>query len=119
MKRKALTPNQKFRLCEKHGWRCAKCNDPGLVIEDFEYDHDIPVGMEGGSHEGNYKPLCPGCHAKKTKRDMFNIAKLNRLERARLALVDGIPKKVKPKITNPGFSKTLTRGFDGRVRERK
>jgi len=97
-KRKNLTPAQKKRLCEKYGWKCAKCKEPGEVIEDFEYDHDIPVGQGGGSHEGNYRPLCSGCHGKKSKRDMFNIAKLNRLERAREALEQGVPKKIKQKI---------------------
>lgn len=113
-KRKNLTPAQKRRLCGKYGWCCAICKEPGEVIEDFEYDHSVPVAMEGGSHEGNYKPLCSGCHGKKTKRDMFNISKLKRLEKARHALEHGIEKPKRKRDKSqwgiPGMKKQIGTG---------
>lgn len=114
MKRKALTPKQKFQLCEDHGWRCAVCDDPGLVIQDFEYDHKIALGKEGGNNLGNWQNLCADCHLVKTRRDRFDMAKLKRLERARLALEAGIPKKRKAKIQ--GRKTIASRPFQKRVK---
>lgn len=58
---------------EAQGCKCGYCGD---TAGPFEADHEIPSAFIGGLPT---IILCVPCHRKKTKIDVRNIAKVNRL----------------------------------------
>lgn len=106
--RKYYTQKEWDAQLERQGGLCATwgCASAG----PFHADHFIPNKWEPG------KPtqlLCKPCHKAKTKLDVKKIAKVKRIQKK----ARGETKK-KRKITNRGFDKTKTKGFDGKVKDR-
>jgi hypothetical protein len=73
---------------------CEQCGALCLSRADYEIDHTV---AEARLANDNRKPLtaddgrllCLACHNKKTKRDVFEIAKTKRLEGRRRSITKG------------------------------
>lgn len=113
--RRPMTAVRKKRIWKARNGLCAWCKKPvPMTGELVRYDHHIPLAIGGLDEDDNIRPLhASPCDKIKTALDKKVIAKVLRL-RARL---EGQRRKRKA-ILNAGFSKRLTRGFDGKVRNR-
>lgn len=113
-KRKAMGRERKRRIHIARRGLCAFCKNP---CERFGpgtiYDHIIPLALGGQGVNSNVQLLyAEPCNRLKTLRDRKHIAKAKRLAGETCAGPTKRPLKGRP------FSKKLTRGFDGRVRQR-
>lgn len=121
-KRVTLTPKQKAQKRLDQKGKCAKCRFD-LVEGDIQYDHRTAIWKrpaEPYTKEEEYAlqdALCGECHRHKTRKEASERGHHKRLERARVALVEGIPKKAKAKMQSRGFEKhpTLKRRIGGKV----
>lgn len=78
------------------------------------WDHFSPLWISHDNSNANFFPIHRDpCDIEKTARDAADRAKVKRL----IAKEDGM-RRPRKQIRSPGFSKTLTRGFDGKVRTR-
>lgn len=123
MKRPAFTAKQRLKCFEDHGAIVlCQCDDPdcdtAIYIKGCPIDHWLAL-VDGGKHEdSNFRPISPGCHAKKSAREHKRNAKSKRLATARQAhdaIVKREAEKQAGKIKSRGFCKTLTKRFDGKV----
>lgn len=122
-KRASLTPKERAAMLVSQGGVCAECGGPG----PFDGDHTTPVAM--GNEEKPDRLICRRtCHKAKTRGDVRVISKTRRRallagQQARRARRKAEGKRpllpTKPLEAGRGFDKTLTRGFDGKVRGRK
>jgi 5-methylcytosine-specific restriction endonuclease McrA len=106
-----MTPKRRARLLEKHGHVCAypECE----VSTGLELDHFVALAIGGKDTDDNLRPLCPAHHKQKTALDAKLIAKCRRI----IAREDGT-RRERTAIPSRDFPKDLTRGFDGKVRQR-
>ena len=112
--RKTMTFGQKFRRWIECGRVCMVCHklcEPvGLGVV---WDHRVALALGGSNDLSNMEPHHAGlCAASKTARDRRAIAKAHRLAGETCA------SPTKRPIRSRGFDKRLTKGFDGKVRER-
>lgn len=90
--------------------------DGVMVLAPMIDEHMIPLGLLGSNDLSNRQLWAVACSAKKTaKRDIPAIAKAKRLERDADPLTR---RKTKRPLKGRGFQKSLSRGFDGKVRAR-
>ena len=64
---------------------CEQCGAECVTRADYEIDHCVPEGVQPANDNrtltaADGKLLCLRCHEKKTKRDVFEIAKMKRLQ---------------------------------------
>ena len=65
---------------------CEECGAECLTRADYQIDHCVPEGVQPANDNerkltaDDGKLLCLRCHERKTKRDVFEIAKMKRLE---------------------------------------
>lgn len=118
MKRRRLSPSARAVMLKKQGGRCCVrgCTETRGLIEE----HSTPFTWTGALPD---QLMCVPCHKEKTRRDIKNIAKVNRLagktssqvsrrEKRGYSLIQG-----KTKIESAGFSGW--RNFRGEVRRRE
>lgn len=108
--RKSFTPKQRQEVLRKFLGQCALCSRS--LAGTWHIDHVIPIALTGKHEMSNWQALCVKCHSEKTKDDIGNIAKTNRLIKA-----DFEPHKPS-RIKSRGFDKSLRKRMDGTV-ERK
>lgn len=107
-----MTPARRARVLADNGNVCAH---EGCEITDrLEIDHIVALELGGADDFPNLVPLCRDHHKEKTRHDVWMIAKARRIR----AREDGTRRERKA-ILSPGFSKALTRGFDGIVRRKE
>lgn len=120
--RKRLTKAQRAEILERQHDNCAGCGasliwltlDNGTIGYGPMIDeHILPVDLGGSNDLSNRELRCVPCARAKTREDRKRIDKARRLRRTEAG--DVRPKR---KIVGPGFDKTKSRGFDGRVRAR-
>ena len=68
---------------------CEKCGS----IDNLEHDHTIPLALGGDDTPANSTVLCAECHLIKTRIDMHDIAKVERIRKKRLGIPKGRWKK--------------------------
>lgn len=109
--RKGFTKKQAAEIFLAAGGICKICKEK--IFGKFEVEHRVPLALSGTNDPSNLEPAHIDCHAGKTKDDQRAIAKAKRNERKS-------DKKTRKPATmkSRGFQKTLTKGFDGRVRPR-
>lgn len=122
--RKAIPVAIKRAVLARSGGMC-EAQDCDRVGKEFE--HRVPVALNGKNTEENIWLACKTCHRKKTsEQDLPRIAKANRQagktgqrarrERAKAAgTYSGIPSPKDGMGKKRGFSKTHKRRFDGSV----
>lgn len=85
--RKAITDRMKVQSCFFWGdIRCGECDEIMSVHDEIEWDHAHALAFDGAHHPANIRPLHAKCHTQKTIRDVKALAKVKRLEKARLGL---------------------------------
>lgn len=91
------------------------CGEPLEPLTEGVIDeHRIALQLTGSNDLGNREFWRKPCSVEKTKGDLTGISKAKRIE----ARENGTRRERKP-IVSAGFNKTITRGFDGKVRPRK
>ena len=109
MARRSWTIRRKLAVFEVHSGKCHIC---GLRIdgtkEAWELEHLVPIAMGGEDDETNVAPAHVKCHKGKTKTDVAQIAKANRVR----AKHNGAKKKA----TIPGSKGTgFRRKMNGQI----
>jgi hypothetical protein len=115
-KRRAMTPARKRRIWTAWEGKCWFCrmpvpeSGPGVV-----YDHVTQLWMSGSDADERIGPIhAEPCNKIKTAADATKRAKVKRiLKRAAGEGQTKFPLKSRP------FQRTLTKGFDGKVRRRQ
>jgi 5-methylcytosine-specific restriction endonuclease McrA len=92
------------------------CEECGVFCKTWDIDHDDPDGLTGEPTLENAKLLCKQCHAKKTKKDLKDIAQAKRREAKNLGIRKrstlksaGFPKSDKPKAIDKSVLPELPR----------
>lgn len=124
-KRKAASLAIMVEVFLRQGVPCAKC--PAILkLEGFEMDHIQPLDALGRQTPDNWQALCPACHLVKTRIDNARAKKgarvrgeTGQLKRRREAGPTFTSRNDLALRPSRGFDKTLTRGFDGKVRNRE
>lgn len=115
-KRRAMTPARKRRAHERAQGICYHCMLPVPMFgPDVRYDHVVGLWMKDLDDEADLAPAHTLCDKPKTAQDATNRAKVKRIIRDRSPETR---KRSKSPIQSPGFNKSLTRDFKGRVRKR-
>jgi uncharacterized protein with PIN domain len=65
--RKPIGASVRFRVLQKHGFRCAYCGASGEVTT-LHIDHVVPVASGGGNEEHNLVAACTDCNLGKGDR---------------------------------------------------
>lgn len=115
VKRGAMTPARKRRIWEAADGLCEVCGEPvDPSGPNVRFDHRIDLWTSHDDSDENLRPIHRKvCDEAKTSADLKKISKTKRL----IAKREGTTKPKRP-IANRGFDKTVTRGFDGKVRRR-
>lgn len=79
-KRKGMTASQRLRFFEEHKGICHICERKIQPGEPWDRDHVIPLELEGLDEPSNWRPAHDACHAKKTRQDIKNIRKAQRVK---------------------------------------
>lgn len=90
-RRRRLTTLDKLRIVVAQA-RCPDCGEKLGALENIEFDHPHPLGLNGADDLENRVARHKACHARKTRghkgttygSDIHAIAKTKRLEEARL-----------------------------------
>ena len=123
MKRKPITAKQRLECFASYGAIVlCQCDDPecdvAVYISEAEIDHALAL-IDGGKHEGaNFRPVSPGCHARKSAREHIANCKSKRLAKAtetHEAVVAKVMARPAGKLRSRGFDKSLSRKFSGEV----
>lgn len=116
VKRPSFTAKQRLKCFEDHGAIVlCQCDDPdcdtAIYIKGCPIDHWLAL-VDGGKHEdSNFRPISPGCHARKSAREHKANSKAKRIVKKR----EGTMKRRGKPMQSRGFDKTLTKRFDGKV----
>ena len=78
MKRRAIPAKVREKLIEANAGICPVC---GGESEKWEIDHIVPVALGGTNAYDNLQCLCKFCHVAKTRGDVRQIAKANRIKK--------------------------------------
>lgn len=100
----AIPPRVKLRIWERCGGRCALTGRKLRPGDPYDFDH-IKALANGGAHaEGNLQVVCRIAHREKTKLDVAEKAKIERIRKKHL----GLYPPSKAKIQSRGFEKRRT-----------
>lgn len=102
----AIPPRVRVRVWLRDGGVCRECGRKVSAGEAWELDHVVAL-VNGGEHrESNLAVVHPGCHRDKTRRDVKEKAKVERVRKRHLG--------IKPKSRMPGSkSSRWKRKMDG------
>ena len=106
----APTQGAKARVFNAQEGRCAACDKKmGVAGEQVEFDHVIALVNGGENRETNLQALCRPCHRAKTKKDMAEKTKVDRVRAKHLGFR-------KPRSPLPGGrGSKFKRKIDGTV----
>jgi hypothetical protein len=113
--RRALTRKEYLHLAIDQNGRCGCGCGVKLdaMKEGVRDEHRIPLAQGGTNALPNRELWRQPCSAAKDKRDAKDTAKCKRIEARETGT-----RRERPPIPSRGFDKTLTKGFDGKVRPR-
>lgn len=109
-----IPPRVKLRVFERHQGRCHISGRKITPADIWECDHVVAIINGGPNRESNLAPALKDKHREKTDRDLAEKSKTIRQRQKHL----GIKPESKTPLRSRGFDKSLTKGFDGRVRRR-
>ena len=73
--RRIMTPNLRYRIMHRDGFRCQICGRTQKEGFRLEVDHILPVSKGGKTVESNLRTLCEECN--RGKRDMYDVFGVN------------------------------------------
>ena len=79
MRRRSLSTRDRVKIFEQGQGRCYLCARTILPREPWEAEHSTPYAIGGSDAVEDLLPVHVACHADKTKRDVFEIAKTKRI----------------------------------------
>lgn len=83
----APPPRVKLRIIDRQGGRCAYCmRKLGVAGEGIEFDHTRALINGGENREANLQALCLICHRGKTREDVAEKSKVDRVRKKALGL---------------------------------
>ena len=106
----AIPPRVKLRVWERQDGRCALTGKKIMPGDRWEVDHIVALINGGENREGNLQVVLATAHKVKTRADVADKAKVNRLRLAHL----GMKPKPKRGLSHP----TLRRKMNGQVEQR-
>ena len=106
----AIPPRVKLRVWERQDGRCALTGKTIMPGDAWEVDHIVALINGGENREGNLQVVLATAHKVKTRADVADKAKVNRLRLAHL----GMKPKPKRGLSHP----TLRRKMNGQVEQR-
>ena len=81
--RRYLTAREKELLLVSQGRCCAICGHPFLATRKPQFDHVLPLSLNGTNEPDNWRAICAACHAPKSVREKKIAAKITRLSEVR------------------------------------
>lgn len=111
IEKRSVSAGTRAKILAATGHVCAR---PGCLEKATAVDHILPLWIGGSNREKNLEPLCDPHHAAKTRAEAALRAKANRIEKREKGT-----RRERKAIPSRGFDKSITRGFDGRIRPRK
>lgn len=106
----AIPDRVKLRILDRQGFECALTGVAFGPKLKPEFDHAIPLRMGGENRESNLQALINVAHKTKTADDRKDIAKSDRIRKARMGI------KATSKATMPGSKNhKFKRKIDGTV----
>jgi 5-methylcytosine-specific restriction protein A len=78
--RRSVSNKERARLFALHAGECHICGVKISSGEAWELEHVIPLAYSGDDSDANRKPAHIKCHARKTKDDRKDIAKVDRMK---------------------------------------
>ena len=96
--------------------QCVVCRQEMRSTPVAEFDHILPLELGGSNEPENIQGLCVAHHKIKTAADVKRIAKARR-QKKHHETGRGTKRKGQ-KLKSRPFDKTLTKGFDGKVRRK-
>lgn len=112
--RAAMTKARRLRLYLACNGRC-ECGAK-VPMEGTTIDHRIQLWMGGSDTDDNLRFFCGPCDKPKTAKDATVRAKVKRI--IAKADPDTRPRCKRP-LQSRGFQSNLTKGFDGKVRQKE
>lgn len=118
--RKPLTKKQRAELALRQNGLCGcLCGEKLDHARDGVIDeHVIPLALGGSNDLSNRQLWRKPCAMEKTKADVRSIAKSKRMGGEHGQQARRKKENYRP-MPSRGFYKTVTRGFDGKVRKRE
>ena len=116
--RPSMSKARRLRLFARDNGVCDICKQKVLAGEAYELDHIIPWALGFDDSDENLRLVHKTCHrTDKTGGDVTRIAKAKRQgrETGQQARRD---KRRFSLLRSKGFDKTVTRGFDGKIKPR-
>ena len=83
--RRSLSRAARAEILYAQEGRCAICGRNIHPYGNFQIDHAHALGLAGADDDDNLRAVHEDCHKKKTKRDVKDMGKQERLARARAA----------------------------------
>lgn len=119
MNRKNFTQKIKLEALAKYA-RCPECNGQFGTLSSIDFDHIEADALGGDNTVENCRPLCKACHSLKTNGRKHTSYGSDKHAIAKNKRINGLTKTgPKAKIKNRGFNKGLSKGFDGKVRDKR
>ena len=78
-RRKYLSPSERITVRERQNHKCAYCGEP-LAMGGVEYDHIIPISLDGTNDLSNFQALNKGHHTRKSVKELKSRAKVKRIQ---------------------------------------
>lgn len=113
MKRRSMTMKRKQRIFDAHQGICHICGDP-VEFSAAEFDHVIPLALNGCDEDADIAPAHKACHADKTKGDVRIIAKAKRVHKKHNNLITR-RKAIIPGSKASGWKKPLNKPAERRA----
>ena len=79
VRRKYLSPSEKITVRTRQNHKCACCGEP-LTMGGVEYDHIIPISLDGTNDLSNFQALNKGHHTRKSVKELKARAKVKRIK---------------------------------------
>ena len=78
--RRSLSTRDRVKVFGQGKGVCYLCKQTILPREPWECEHPTPFAVGGSDRLEDLLPVHVSCHATKTKRDVYEIAKTNRIQ---------------------------------------
>src|SRR5262245_19599899 len=89
MTRVRISPTKRAEIVRNCDERCHLCGGSIRMGEAWDVEHVIPLAMGGADDVTNWRPAHVKCHKSKTIRDLIELGRAKRRERAHMGIKSG------------------------------